>query len=116
MLVPHLSVLLGGEDDAESDVEPTGEQVTERSEGRDVLETLCARYARGELTDEQFKRKLERLLETETIEDVEDARRRADGERTGRPDDACSMDATGGSGSAEWPGGGSIAAASDSSA
>jgi len=41
----------------------------------DPLETLRERYARGELTDEQFERKLERLLETETIEDIEDRRR-----------------------------------------
>jgi hypothetical protein len=36
------------------------------------LETLRRRYAAGELTDEQFERKLERLLETETLEDVEE--------------------------------------------
>ncbi|WP_135828862.1 SHOCT domain-containing protein [Halorussus halobius] len=42
---------------------------------RDALETLRARYARGELTDEQFERKVERLLETETLEDVEDRAR-----------------------------------------
>ena len=45
---------------------------------RDALETLRERYARGELTDEQFERKLERLVETETLEDVE---RRYDRER-----------------------------------
>ncbi|WP_331233427.1 SHOCT domain-containing protein [Natronorarus salvus] len=39
---------------------------------RDALETLRERYARGELTDEQFERKLEYLLETETLESVED--------------------------------------------
>ncbi|ELY52018.1 SHOCT domain-containing protein [Natronolimnohabitans innermongolicus] len=37
----------------------------------DALETLRERYAAGELTDEQFERKLERLLETETLEDAE---------------------------------------------
>lgn len=37
-----------------------------------ALETLRNRYARGELTDEQFERKLDRLLETETLEDIED--------------------------------------------
>lgn len=42
---------------------------------RDALETLRYRYARGDLTDEQFERKLERLLETDTLEDVEDRRR-----------------------------------------
>lgn len=37
------------------------------------LETIRRRYAAGELTEAQFERKLERLLETETLEDVEDA-------------------------------------------
>jgi uncharacterized membrane protein len=36
------------------------------------LETLRRRYAAGELTDAQFERKLERLLETDTLENVED--------------------------------------------
>ncbi|EMA45490.1 SHOCT domain-containing protein [Halococcus saccharolyticus] len=39
---------------------------------RDALETLRNRYARGELTDEQFERKVERLLDTESLETVED--------------------------------------------
>lgn len=38
---------------------------------RDALETLRERYAAGELTDAQFERKLDRLLETETLEDAE---------------------------------------------
>ena len=42
----------------------------------DALATLRDRYARGELTDEQFERKLDRLLDSETVEDVEDRRRR----------------------------------------
>ncbi|WP_122090483.1 SHOCT domain-containing protein [Halalkalicoccus subterraneus] len=42
---------------------------------RDALQTLRYRYAQGELTDEQFERKLERLLETDTIENAEDRRR-----------------------------------------
>ena len=48
------------------------ETTSEGGGNRDALETLRDRYARGELTDEQFERKLERLLETETIEDAED--------------------------------------------
>lgn len=39
---------------------------------KDALETLRDRYARGELTEEQFERKVERLLETETVEDARD--------------------------------------------
>ena len=46
-----------------------------RPNNRDALETLRDRYARGELTDAQFERKLERLLETETVEAVEDRER-----------------------------------------
>lgn len=38
----------------------------------DALETLRDRYARGELTEAQFERKVERLLETETVEDARD--------------------------------------------
>jgi len=45
------------------------------------LESLRRRYAEGELTDEQFERKLDRLLETETLEDVEEYRERASNER-----------------------------------
>ncbi|GAA0232201.1 SHOCT domain-containing protein [Haladaptatus pallidirubidus] len=48
---------------------------------RDALETLRNRYAHGELTDDQFERKLERLMETETIEDVEDRFRAEERER-----------------------------------
>lgn len=33
----------------------------------DALQTLRARYARGELTDDAFESRLERLLETESI-------------------------------------------------
>jgi len=37
---------------------------------RDAMETLRERYAQGELSEEQFERKLENLLETETLEDA----------------------------------------------
>ena len=39
---------------------------------RDALETLRNRYVRGELTEEQFERKLDQLLDTESLEDAED--------------------------------------------
>lgn len=38
----------------------------------DSLELLRNRYARGDLTDDQFERKLEQLLETETNKTTED--------------------------------------------
>lgn len=97
VLVPMLAVLLGveNEDDEEAITESAGQTTRDAGDtaapeyrgaddsGADALETLRERYARGDLTDEQFERKLERLLETETIEDVEDARRRVEAERTG---------------------------------
>ncbi|AFO56133.1 MULTISPECIES: SHOCT domain-containing protein [Natrinema] len=41
----------------------------------DALETLRERYAAGELTDAQFERKLERLLDTETLADARERAR-----------------------------------------
>ena len=40
-------------------------------DNHNALETLRNRYVRGELTEEQFERKLEQLLDTESLEDVE---------------------------------------------
>ena len=37
---------------------------------RDAMETLRERYAQGELSEAQFEEKLEKLLETETLEDA----------------------------------------------
>jgi uncharacterized membrane protein len=78
VFVPLLAITLGV-DDEESEETAHDEREEPRTDtGSDALETLRDRYARGELTDEQFERKLERLLETETIEDLEDARRDLD--------------------------------------
>lgn len=57
-------------DDADSERKDAPEDGSE-----DSLSIVRRRYARGELTDAQFERKLERLLETETLEDVEDRQR-----------------------------------------
>jgi hypothetical protein len=51
----------------------------------DALETLRDRYARGELSEQQFEAKLERLLETETLEDARDT---VDRSRRDRSSDA----------------------------
>lgn len=80
-VVPITAMLFG--DDEESEVaERAKERAGERRERRQQeaaavedespLEALRRRYAEGELTDEQFERKLEALLETETVEDIED--------------------------------------------
>jgi hypothetical protein len=45
------------------------------------LETLRRRYAAGELTDAQFEAKLERLLETDTLENVEERAAREERDR-----------------------------------
>ena len=51
---------------------------------RDAIETLRNRYARGELTDEQFEAKLDRLMETDTPENAAEWRERErDREREG---------------------------------
>ncbi|WP_336344160.1 SHOCT domain-containing protein [Halalkalicoccus ordinarius] len=86
VVVPVVAVLYGDEDDRREwwdDWVGNGSDANEREHQRqradpraerDALETLRDRYARGELTDEQFERKLEKLLETETLEAVEDRR------------------------------------------
>jgi len=65
----------------ESDSRPT-------SEDDDALATLRQRYARGDITDAEFERQVERLLETEDSatarERVDRERARADPERVDR--------------------------------
>lgn len=88
VVVPLTALLFGDRDDIGEwwdDEEQTTRRVeTERGNGTqaDALETLRERYARGELTDEQFERKVEQLLRTETLEDVEDERHRREPERS----------------------------------
>ena len=88
VVVPVVALLYGDSSDIEEwwDTDELSELPEEQgtnsgSESSDEtpLETLRRRYAEGELTEAQFERKLERLLETETLEDVED---RARGDRT----------------------------------
>ena len=89
-IVPLVAILFGDEDDrrewaaeslsadtAETDGEPEPTDST-----TDALETLRERYAAGELTDEQFERKLERLLDTETLEGAQEWAQKQDRERT----------------------------------
>ncbi|MBP1987561.1 SHOCT domain-containing protein [Halolamina salifodinae] len=89
-VVPITAMLFG--DNEESEVAKRAkERASEKRERRrekrtddeeeTALEALRRRYAEGELTDEQFERKLEALLETETVEDVEDRARSKSVER-----------------------------------
>lgn len=82
IVVVPLVGILSGEDEEESTPEQSRTTGTEKeshkreeespeSRTESPLETLRNRYAAGELSDEQFEHKLEQLLETETIEDVE---------------------------------------------
>lgn len=73
-VVPVVSMLF---DDEESELDSAPAD-TGQSDSEDALERLRRRYAEGELTDEQFERKLDRLLETETLEDAEDTRLQRD--------------------------------------
>jgi uncharacterized membrane protein len=86
VIVPIIAMVFGEEDEegelatdyadqARSDDATRARDSTATDSNEDALQTLRDRYARGELTDEQFERKLERLLETETLEDAEDRAR-----------------------------------------
>ncbi|MGB9930207.1 SHOCT domain-containing protein [Haloarcula amylolytica] len=75
VVVPLTELLYGDADEeaAEGSVDETeAVQASSADTDETPLERLRRRYAEGKLTDEQFERKLERLLETETLEDVED--------------------------------------------
>ena len=80
VIIPVVSMLFGedGEealDDAEggsarAEREQPTDEAPRAGDAADALERLRTRYANGDLTDEQFERKLDRLLETETPEDA----------------------------------------------
>ncbi|WP_394739557.1 SHOCT domain-containing protein [Natronococcus roseus] len=89
VVVPMVALLFGDEDDVrewwtedEIDPETLEEAEAEEPSARDALERLRDRYAAGELTDEQFERKLDRLLETETLEDADRWRRETRNDRS----------------------------------
>lgn len=69
VLTPLADILFDGDEETDrtTDGEASDDETTE-----DALETLRDRYARGELTEAQFERTVEGLLETETLEDARD--------------------------------------------
>lgn len=83
VLVPVAELVtdeFAGEDETATGTETEiGSDADSASKG-DALDTLRERYARGELTDAEFEREVEALLETETPESV---RRRVERTRTG---------------------------------
>ena len=56
--------------DDQQRIDEQGQESTDEKSDPNSLATIRERYANGEITDEQFEHKLERLLQTETIEDV----------------------------------------------
>ena len=74
-VVPITAILFGDEADRAEWLDGDSEQASaDRSAGEEAetpLETLRRRYAEGELSEAQFERKLDQLLETETMEDAE---------------------------------------------
>ena len=84
-IVPIVALAFGDEDERlawwgdSKESETTGEERitdgTTENRNSESLSIIRERYARGELTDEQFEKKLERLLETETLESVEERRK-----------------------------------------
>ena len=93
VIVPVVAMLFDEEDPVDAAIEDDVENQVRESLGlerkgdsadtrpdaddtTDALQRLRSRYAAGELTDEQFENKLDRLLETETPEDAADWRRR----------------------------------------
>jgi len=65
--------------DREETTESTRTAESTQTSDQAALETLREQYARGEIDDEAFERRLDTLLETES---VEDATRYVDRERT----------------------------------
>lgn len=68
LLVPILGIL----SDTIEELVQHADSTPEVDETADALETLRERYARGEIDELTFERKVERLLETETVADAEE--------------------------------------------
>jgi len=77
-VVPLVGVLSKGDDSESPSETPRDGGETAEESRTEALETLRERYARGELTHEEFERKLEALMETESPERAE---RRVERER-----------------------------------
>ena len=76
VVVPIIAILTGESEEGENESAPTGatEPDEEAASKTDALRILRERYARGELSEEQFEAKLDRLLESETFEGVRERR------------------------------------------
>lgn len=56
--------------DVDAADERDGDEQSERDDTQDALDTLRNRYARGEIDEAEFERRVERLLENETVDDA----------------------------------------------
>jgi uncharacterized membrane protein len=81
VLVPLTAIAVGDDsaawwgDEEEAETETETDPLApgaDAGEADSAVATLRERYARGELTDEEFERKLDRLLETEGLDDPDD--------------------------------------------
>lgn len=85
VVLPIVAILLGDSGDGSDEVDRRDPDVRRRASEDDPLETLRDRYARGEIDEETFERRLEALLETETPEGArERVERRARDRTAGR--------------------------------
>ena len=75
-----IAALLGLESPASDTVDEAEADEPTVDDKQDALDRLRTRYAEGELTEAEFERRLETLLETETVGDVERYLEKADSE------------------------------------
>ncbi|MWV65007.1 SHOCT domain-containing protein [Halorubrum sp. JWXQ-INN 858] len=84
VIVPVVAMVFDEDEDETEERATEPDRNAADGNAADALDRLRTRYADGELTDEEFERKLDRLLETETVADAADwtrrERARADGE------------------------------------
>ena len=82
VVLPLVGILFDEDDESATGTDPPSDRNRggER-EKENALERLKRRYAEGELSDEEFERRLERLLETETESAAADYLRRERRER-----------------------------------
>jgi hypothetical protein len=93
VVIPITGMLFGDDEESESESsdmsgpwqsESSDERTTETTDPGntdDAIQELRGRYARGEITEEQFERKVERLLETDSVESANEHMGTQDDER-----------------------------------
>jgi len=74
VVLTPLSAMVFGDDEEREEWAETGREEADAAAPRDredALDLLRERYARGELDDLEFERKVERLLETDSVAEAE---------------------------------------------